>query len=38
MLKNFTGDNNVGDMLSQLTGNSGKQDAGTPNVLGGLFK
>ncbi len=38
MLKNFTGNSNVGDLLSQFTGNSNKQNAGLPDVLGSLFK
>ena len=38
MLKNFTGNSNVGDLLSQFTGNSNKQGAGIPDVLGSLFK
>jgi len=38
ILKNLTGSGNVGDLLSQFTGNSNKQDAGIPNVLGNLFK
>jgi hypothetical protein len=39
MLKNLTGNSNVGDMLSQVTGKGDDQkDTGTPNVLGNLFK
>ncbi len=38
ILKNVTGNSNVGDILSQFTGNSNKEGAGLSNVLGNLFK
>lgn len=38
IMKSVTGKSNVGDILSQFTGNSDKQRAGMPDVLGNLFK
>lgn len=38
IVKSVTGNSNVGDILSQFTGNSNKEGAGLSNVLGNLFK
>lgn len=38
IVKSVTGNSNVGDILSQFTGNSSKEGAGLSNVLGNLFK
>jgi hypothetical protein len=38
ILKNVTGKSNVGDILSQFTGGTNKQEAGIPDVIGNFFK
>lgn len=38
VIKSVTGNSNVGDILSKFSGNSEKQEADAPNILGNLFK